>query len=335
MSETLSIVIIGRNEEKSICACIDAARAAAARVGGAEIVFVDSASTDKTVDVVSSLGVDVLQLPAELRRCPSAGRFAGFSRVSGDFILFLDADTRIYPDFLPAALDHLRSHPDVAGVNGRIDDLDENGHVIAGYEDRFDDLTDVKWLRGPSCLYRRKALLEVGSFNPQIAMEEEAELGLRIVNAGWRLHLLAIPMSCHTRCFHVHTFRGMISTFRRDISAGRLGEITRTVAYAFRAGNGIEFCWLRLKTTIVFAAWAFATVLVFLLPLPFPTLPTVLALAGLGLLAIFAKKRDVRQTLLFVPNKILCLVDICSGFHKIGRANDGLLRAPIVGKTVQ
>ncbi len=77
------------------------------------------------------------------------------------------------------------------GVNGRIDDLNENGERLDGVEDRYDDIADVKWLRGPCCFYRRRALMECGSFDPQLAMEEEAELGLPPRPCGLEAEYLA------------------------------------------------------------------------------------------------------------------------------------------------
>ncbi len=317
MNRTVSIVIIGRNEEQSIALCVVAAQAAAERIGGAEIVFVDSASTDNTVSVVRSLGVKVVAMPPEIKLCPSAGRFVGSKYAQGEFILFLDADTLIYKDFLSAAIEHFRLDPSLGGVNGRIDDLDQDGEVIYGYEDRFDDIADVKWLRGPACFYRKDALLAVGSFNPNVAMEEEAELGLRFVRAGWRLQIIPIPMACHTRCYHVETFSGMTSTFKRDFVSGRLGEITKTIQHAFQAGNGLAFCSLRLKTTIIFFVWLILLAVCLLLPESVNPKLIFSALFGFGLLAIFAKKRNIFLTLLFIPNKILCLVDLLAGIPKI------------------
>lgn len=317
MKPVVSIVIIGRNEEQSIAKCVGAAKAAAEQIDGSEIIFVDSASTDDTVSVVRSLGVKVVEMPPGVKLCPSAGRFVGAQHAQGEFILFLDADTLIYKDFLSKAIHHFRLDPALGGVNGRIDDLDERGVVIDGYEERYDDVTDVKWLRGPSCFYRKNALLAAGSFNPNVAMEEEAELGLRIVQAGWKLRIIPVPMACHTRCYHVETFSGMISTFKRDVVSGRLGEITKTIAYAFKAGNGLTFCWLRLKTTIAFLVWLILLSLCLLLPESVNPQLILALLVGFGLLAIFGKKRSILPSLLFIPNKIICLVDLLAGIHKI------------------
>lgn len=311
MKGELSIVIIGRNEERSIAKCITAAQVAASEIGGAEVIFVDSASTDRTAEIVSSMGVRVMSLDPSRRLCPSAGRFVGSKHAMGEFVLFIDADTLVYKGFLRRAIEHFRADPQVVGVNGRIDDLNENGEQLDGVEDQYDDVINVKWLRGPCCFYRRSALMECGSFDPQLAMEEEAELGLRLVRAGWTLNILPVPMACHTRAYHCQTFTSLLSTFKRDVVSGRLGEITRTIAVAHRAGNGFAFCWLRLRTTILMVAW-FA-LLGASLVLPAYGTVVCLLLAVIGVFGIYLKKQSIRQTLVFIPNKLLCVLDVLAG----------------------
>ncbi len=316
MNQRVSIVIIGRNEERGIGECVGAAQIAAEQIGGAEIIFVDSASTDKTVEIVKSLGVRVISMKPTMKLSPSAGRFVGSQYANGEFILFLDADTLVYKDFLPAALELFETDAQIGGINGFLDDLGEKGELLTDVEERFETITDVQWLRGPCCCYRREALQKVGSFNPYLAVEEEAELGLRLVKNGWKLKIMPISMACHTRCFHLQTTRSLFSAFKRDIIVGRLGEMTKTTAYAFKEGHGLAFCWLRMKTTILFVAW----LLLALICLFFPPI-VFLAITILGLAMIFLKKRDLRQTFVFIPSKFLCFVDILAGLHKIHLEN--------------
>lgn len=317
MNQKLSVVIIGRNEERGIARCVDAARAAALEIGGAEMIFVDSASTDRTVEIVESMGVEVVRLDASLKLSPSAGRYAGSLRATGDLILFIDADTLVYQGFLSEALPRFERAPRVAGINGRIDDLDENGDVVPGAEDRFDEVASVKWLRGPCCLFRREALMSVGSFNPHLAVEEEAELGLRLRSAGWELELIPVPMGCHTRFFHHQSLQSVVGAFRRDVVVGRLGEMTRTAAYAFRAGNGLEFCWMRLNTTILFAAWMFFGLICLALPATLHPAALFGAVSIFGFALVLAKKKSLRHALVFIPAKFLCFVDVVAGINKL------------------
>ncbi len=317
MNEKVSIVIIGRNEAREIGKCVGAALAAADQIGGAEIIFVDSASTDKTVEIVRNLGVRVIALKPTMKLSPSAGRYVGSLYAKGEYILFLDADTLVYQDFLPVAIKHFEKNPQVGGINGFLDDLNEKGVLLDDVEERSAELADVRWLRGPCCFYRRAALAKVGSFNPYLAVEEEAELGLRLVKNHWKLHILPLPMAVHTRCFHLQTTLSLISAFRRDLAVGRIGEITKTAAYAFREGYGLTFCWLRLKTTILFTAWLTACSACLLLPLFLhPLMIFTLVFVG-GSSAILLKKRSLRQTLVFVPTKMLNFVSVVAGLSKI------------------
>jgi hypothetical protein len=317
MKHSVSIVIIGRNEERGIAKCIEAAKLAAAQIGGAELLFVDSASTDETVAIVKSLGVCVISLDPSLKLSPSAGRYAGSLRANGEFILFIDADTHVYTDFLPTALARLKTDPKLAGLNGRIDDLNEKGEMVEGFETRADGPVRVKWLRGPCCLFRRDALLSVGSFNPHLAVEEEAELGLRLCSAGWALELIPVPMGCHTRCFHHRSLTSVVEAFKRDIAVGRIGEITRTAAYAFGSGNGLEFCWLRLKTTIAFSAWLFLGAGCLFVPSGLRPAALFAVASAMILGLVLVRKRSVGQTLLFFPAKFLCLLDVLAGVGKL------------------
>lgn len=315
----VSIVIIGRNEERGIAKCLQAAQAAAEQIGGAEIIYVDSDSTDATVKIAASHGANIVALDPQQTLCPSAGRFAGSLAATGEFILFLDADTLIYKDFLPAAIEHFRANLDLAGVNGRIDDTDESGVLLTDIEDRFENVAETEWLRGPACFYRRAALAKVGSFDPQMIVEEEAELGLRLLKNGWRINLLPIPMALHTRCFHYETFASIFKTFRRDYTIGRLGEVVRTIACAFRQGFGLKFCWLRLKTTIIFTIWFLLLLLAAVFySILLPTLAIICAVVTIsGFLAVWGKKRSFYLAALFFPAKFLCLVDVLAGVPKM------------------
>lgn len=318
MKNELSIIMIGRNEETSIGKCVEAALRAADEIGGAKLIYVDSHSTDNTVAEVRRYAIDVRMLDGKLRPSPSAARHFGSRQTDSEYILFLDADTLIYAGFLRLALEQLRSDPTLAGINGRIKDTTANGEPVDGVDEVSDQPQYVKWLRGPCCLYRRSALLEVGSFDAELAIEEEAELGLRLIRAGWKLKTIPVPMAHHTRCHHPMSVGSLFSTFMRDLRYGRVGEITKTMLHALRAGNGVTFCWLRLKTTVLFLVWLFVVgAVVLLVPVHLRPGLVSMSLAMIGFLVILAKKRSLSQALLFIPTRVLTVVELLIGIRKI------------------
>lgn len=317
MNTKISIVIVSRNEENGIVKCIKAAQEAAVELGGAEVLLCDSASTDKTVEIANSLGIKVLSLKPEWTLSASAGRFIGTHYSNTEYILFLDADTLIYKGFLPHALDFMEKNPKTAGLTGFIDDLDAHGIILQGIEKRSDEVRNIEWMRGPCCLYRRSALIEVGSFNPYLTSEEEAELGFRLIKNNWEIAAIPFKMALHTRCEENYDFQSLMSHTVRSFYSGRLGGITNTIFCAFRGGYGLAFCNSRLKTTIIFLLWILIAGLSLLLP---PSLHPKIIFSfqiAAGFSALWIKKGELSSVFVFISDKILMLMNIVWGVSKI------------------
>ncbi|MBX3436158.1 MAG: glycosyltransferase [Planctomycetaceae bacterium] len=103
----LSIVVPARNEEFELGATLESVRAAADALGQPwELIVVDDASTDRTVEIAQRHGARVV--PVELHNI-GAVRNAGARAAQGERLVFLDADTRLPPETLRAAWDAMES----------------------------------------------------------------------------------------------------------------------------------------------------------------------------------------------------------------------------------
>jgi hypothetical protein len=305
---SVSIVVIGKNEEEFIGRSLGAALDAAGEVGGAEVVYVDSASTDRTAEIARGCGVRVLALRPEWRLTPAAGRYVGYHHTVGDFILFVDGDTAVERGFLPAAMQFMR-HSDVAGVAGWLDDADREGNQLPPAEERSEFVRRADWLRGGCALYRRAALDAVGPFNPHLITEEEAELAVRLNRQGWRLLHIPVPMGCHLRGWYTALDVG------RFWRLGRMAATGRTLRYALAGGNAWRFCLMRLRPTLFFA-------LLFALPVFGGLLlarghgvagVAALALFAAALVAVTVKKRGVGGLAAYAVTHLAYLCDIAAG----------------------
>ncbi len=98
-ARTVSIVVPNRNGAATIGACLEAAFAS--RGGGFEVVVVDDASDDGSVDVVRRFPARLVRLEAHAG--VSRARNAGARAASGELLLFIDADCLLAPDALAAA----------------------------------------------------------------------------------------------------------------------------------------------------------------------------------------------------------------------------------------
>jgi glycosyltransferase involved in cell wall biosynthesis len=97
----LSVCLIARNEEAFLGQCLDSIRGL-----GAQIIVVDTGSTDRTVEIARQHGAEI----HSFAWCDdfSAARNAALAHATGDWILVLDADEELPPASHPALLKAMR-----------------------------------------------------------------------------------------------------------------------------------------------------------------------------------------------------------------------------------
>lgn len=194
----LSVIIAGRNEENNIARCIESILKANEDIEDTEIIFVDSASTDKTIEIAMAYPIKILQLRQSWRLSASAGYYIGFIHSRGKYIQFQCGDTILDENWFKNAIPILEKDNSIAGISGIISQENYNTKRSKDYSEWLRDLPigEVEWLAGDT-LFKRDALLDVGVFNPYLMASEEGDLSYRMSNAGYKLLRLAYPMSHH------------------------------------------------------------------------------------------------------------------------------------------
>ena len=96
----LSIIIPALNEEENLPLLLSQIREEGKKIeGGYEVILADAGSQDKTVEIAKHYGCWVIK-----GGLPGKGRNEGAKKARGDLFLFLDADTRLSPNFLGKSL---------------------------------------------------------------------------------------------------------------------------------------------------------------------------------------------------------------------------------------
>jgi glycosyltransferase involved in cell wall biosynthesis len=306
----LSVVVIGKNEERYISSALRSAQVAIAGFDDAEIVYVDSASTDRSVEIALALGVRVISLRPEWELSPSAGRYVGFHHTLGELIMFLDADTTLEPDWLWKAVRWFDC-PEIGAVAGFLRDFDDQGRLLPHVGEKSPTAREIKTLRG-SGLYRRSAMEKVGTFNPYLVTNEEAELALRLRQGGWKLMHLPYPMGRH--------LRGVIG-LKAELRSWRLGRAYgcgMTLRYACHEGTWPRFCFEYLRSTMLFmlACLLLTPGLFLFLAGRVETAKLFLWPILLGSVAIAIKKRSLLGPLDYVVSHGLTLFSLIAGALK-------------------
>ncbi|MBX7172168.1 MAG: glycosyltransferase [Pyrinomonadaceae bacterium] len=192
----LSVVIIGRNEGSRLVRCLESVKAMNFPGEEVEIIYVDSASTDDSAEVATRFGAKVISVKPE-RPTAALGRNAGWRAAKAPFILFLDGDTILEPDFVNKALNEF-VNPFVAVVFGHRREIYPNSSI-------YNRVLDLDWISpignaqycGGDALIRREILEKVQGYNENLIAGEEPEMCSRMRMEGFVISHIDALMTEH------------------------------------------------------------------------------------------------------------------------------------------
>jgi len=313
----LSIVLISKNQAWNIARLIESVLRATAPVATREIILVDSASTDETAELAGSYPITVLRLrPGPLT--PAAGRYIGYKRTQGEFVLFLDGDMELLEGWLEDALRAMRGAPQ-AGVMMSCQVIDllppaagektPPPEIMRTSAPR--EVSYASFVAGGAALYRRSVLEQVGTFNPHLKSDEEPELCLRIRHAGYRVLLLDYPIVRHYSVAQ-ETLAGLWGRRRRKFLMG----VGQCVRYHMRSKLLWPYIRERGMWSLTAALWLTAGLAAFLSSLITRNFIWV-GLWTLSLVPLIAgaarRKRSLRRGLLSLFHRLLMVEGLFRG----------------------
>lgn len=193
----LGIVVIGRNEGDRLKQCLQSL------LGQGRIVYVDSGSTDGSLEWAKTLDIEVIVLDLSQPFTAARARNQGWQQLLAlnpelTYVQFVDGDCEVNSNWLATAVETLENTPNLAVVCGRRREK---------YPDRswFNALCDMEWNTpigeakacGGDALMRISALKAVGGYNAQLIAGEEPELCVRLRKKNWKILRLDCEMTLH------------------------------------------------------------------------------------------------------------------------------------------
>lgn len=157
---------------------------------GCEVLIVDDGSAEpetlRILDQLDRLGYQILRQP---NQGLAAARNHAIQQAHGAILLPLDADNRIRPGFIEAALAIFRDRPDVGVVySARLDFGAKNRRVDLP---DFDLLTILGRNFIDACaLFRREVWTQCGGYDETLHALEDWEFWLHTAKHGWHFHRL-------------------------------------------------------------------------------------------------------------------------------------------------
>ena len=192
------VVAIGRNEGERLRRCLVSLKGQADLV-----VYVDSGSTDGSVEMARTQGAEVVSLDMNRPFTAARARNAGWRRALEkmpdlQFVQFVDGDCEVVPGWIATARQKLLEVPTIAAVFGRRRERFPERSV-------YNLLCDIEWnvppgqvrYCGGDVMFCADALKQVNGYREDLIAGEEPELCIRLRAHGWTIHCLPHEMTIH------------------------------------------------------------------------------------------------------------------------------------------
>lgn len=198
MAGAFGVVVIGRNEGQRLRMCLQSVA-----VTTRPTVYVDSGSTDGSVETARALGIEVVELEASVPFTAARARNEGSRRLRElapdlSYVQFVDGDCEVVGGWLENARRFLDEHGDLAAVCGRLRERDPEASI-------YNMLCDIEWdtpvgeakACGGNAMIRFAAFENVRGYRSDLIAGEEPELCVRLRASGWRIWRLGEEMAVH------------------------------------------------------------------------------------------------------------------------------------------
>jgi alpha-1,6-rhamnosyltransferase len=144
-------------------------------------------------------------------------------------IALQDQDDVMCPDRLLKQVTYLRSHPDVHIVGTWFDYIDSTGAHIGDpfrlpteHADIVDLMRELTAIGGPTAMYRRQAILDIGGYDPRYQSAQDLALWLACIKAGCKFG--AIPEVLEHYRMHAQQVSTDKAAVQKDCTANAYKE---------------------------------------------------------------------------------------------------------------
>lgn len=198
MKSMLGVVVIGRNEGERLRICLESLLPYTDK-----IVYVDSGSTDNSIQLANDFKVNVVNLDVKIPFTAARARNEGFLRLyelypEVRYVQFVDGDCEVVEGWFKQAFEYLEQCPGTAVVCGRRRERYPSASL-------YNMLCDIEWdtpigeakACGGDAMIKADVFRDVSGYNPEVIAGEEPELCVRVRQNGWKVWRIDAEMTLH------------------------------------------------------------------------------------------------------------------------------------------
>jgi len=144
-----------------------------------ELIVVDNASTDRTVEIAKKFGVTIVR---EERRMISTVRNAGAKAAKSDLLCFLDADSEVSENIFILVYEAMQSGNYIGGGTKMI--LDQRGVFFKGISFGSQIMSHIMGISAVLIYTKKETFDKLGGFDEQYYAGEDLKFIFRLKNEG-------------------------------------------------------------------------------------------------------------------------------------------------------
>ncbi len=202
----VSVLVLNYNGKKFLQECFDSLKSGTYK--STEILLIDNKSTDDSIAFTKEHYPDVRIVQTHANAGYSRAYNIAFNHAQGKYVVMLNNDVRVDPDWLKPMVDVAENDPDIAALQPKILSMLEPNHfeyagASGGYIDRYgypflrgrifftiepdegqyQDEQEVFWTSGAAMFLRREAI------EKSLNLDEDFVHHMEEIDLCWRLHL--------------------------------------------------------------------------------------------------------------------------------------------------
>jgi|SRR5579859_4900175 len=249
MSKLASIIIVNWNGKKHLETCLSSLQKQ--NYSPVEIILVDNASHDDSVTYVHKHFPKIKIVINQENFGFAEANNIGYRQAKGEYIVFLNNDTRVSKNFLSELIKTIDSDPQIGGAQSKIllmdepDRLDSIGsfltetgflyHYAVGKKDepKYNHRIDLYSVKGACMIFKREALEKTLVDNEvfdrrYFAYFEETDLCHRVWLAGYRIVYAPTSVIYHkmggtskgmdNAFIQYHSFKNRINSYLKNLN---------------------------------------------------------------------------------------------------------------------
>ena len=228
----LSVIVPAFNEEKLLATTLACIRDAAEGMD-AELLVCDNNSTDRTAEIARQAGATVVFEPVNQI---SRARNAGAAAASGDWLVFIDADS--FPDralFAELAEAIASGRCVGGGATVRFDEADRASHGAVAIWNAIS--RSMRWAAGSFVFCEARAFRALGGFSTDLYASEEIDFSRRLKRLGRLTILHRYPLRTSGRKVKLYSKAEYLKLLAKVVLSGGRSLRSRDDCFAWYDGR--------------------------------------------------------------------------------------------------